>query len=123
MKLTVTLTSLLVATAGPVLAGDVVVRSPVPSPELKVVYNAFDACASAFVERMFPGQKIKFRTELNADKTKAAAVGSRDYLVYTVSMQAQLKRDDSTLAESSCTVSRYGRVLNRPLKISPSNSA
>jgi hypothetical protein len=117
MKLTTALVSLLIATSGPVLADQVVVHSTRTSPAMKMVNNAFAACANAFAARMFPGQQIKFRSEPNIDIKTAEAVSSYDSMIIT--MQAQLKRDNSQLAKASCEVRRNGRIISLAVGMAP----
>lgn len=112
MKLTITLVSLLIVTAGPVLADEVLVSSPRTAPAPQLVNRAFGTCANAFVAQVLPGQDVNIRTELNIRRYTNIAyhtleVGGGD-IAFT--MQVRLKRDNSTLATGSCTVSRDEQV-------------
>ncbi len=117
MKLIITFASLLIAVTEPVYAGEVVVQRMRTSLALQVANNAFNACANAFVARVFPGQEVKFRSELNVDTRTAEAAGGYDNL--RITMQARLKRDDSQLARGSCEVRRNGQITSLSVGTTP----
>jgi hypothetical protein len=113
MKLTITFISLLMACTAPVLAvgEEVVVQSAKAAPSHKSPpYRAFDSCAQAFVEQLFPGQEVNLRSQLKQNRLERKEVVWRDL---TFTMKALLKSDGSKLANGSCTVSSHDAQVVR----------
>lgn len=120
MKLTNMLVGLLAIATIPAFAGEIVAKGIRTSPGLDGANKALEACTNAFVEQIIPGQKFKLRASLsNFDSKEAEAAGRYEYLAYAFTMTAQLRRDSSRLADSTCTATRYGRILKFSVDTNP----
>jgi hypothetical protein len=119
MKLTLPLIGLMIAhAAGPAAAEELLVQGTRSTPAVQVVAKALDACATAVVARLFPGQSVASVSDIAVDDRVAAAAGSADEMV--IRIQAQLKSDGSLLAAGDCHVTRRARVVNLSVRMSPS---
>jgi hypothetical protein len=116
-NLTFTLVNLLFGIAGgSAEAGDAVIRGDTNGARRAVVERALDACASAVVARLFPGQQRTTTHVLAADDRSALEAAGHNEMIVTLTAAA--KGAAGPLAVAECTVTYTARVVNLSVRVS-----